>query len=149
MNSKKLNCVEIFTDGACKGNPGAGGWGAILKYKDREKAISGAERDTTNNRMELKAVIEALKLLRRRCYVVVYTDSIYVKNGITLWIVNWKNNNWRTSAKKPVKNIELWQELDALAQRHQINWQWVKGHSGHADNERADQLAVKEANTLL
>lgn len=134
--------VEIFTDGACSGNPGAGGWGALLRYKDTEKELSGAEVETTNNRMELTAVIEALKALKKECNITLYTDSRYVMDGITQWLPNWKKNNWRTSNKKsPVKNIDLWQELDALSGRHEIRWIWVKGHNGHAENERVDKLA--------
>lgn len=133
--------VELFTDGACRGNPGPGGWGAILRFKDHEKELYGAEPDTTNNRMELKAVIEGLNALSRDCPVRVTTDSQYVKNGITQWIHNWKRNGWKTAAKKPVKNVDLWQELDQASQRHQVEWAWVRGHTGHPENERADALA--------
>ena len=134
--------VEIFTDGACSGNPGAGGWGALLRYKDTEKELSGAEVEMTNNRMELTAVIEALKALKKECNITLYTDSRYVMDGITQWLPNWKKNNWRTSNKKsPVKNIDLWQELDTLSGRHESRWIWVKGHNGHAENERVDKLA--------
>ena len=136
-----MNKVEIFTDGACKGNPGAGGWGAILKYGTTEKEIYGASRNTTNNIMELTAVIESLKNLKKPCELIITTDSKYVKNGITEWIHNWKKNGWRTAAKKEVKNKELWIELDSLIQIHSISWDWVKGHSGHPENERADLLA--------
>ena len=133
--------VELFTDGACRGNPGPGGWGAILRFKDKEKELYGAERETTNNRMELKAVIEGLNALSRDCPVRVTTDSQYVKNGITQWIHNWKRNGWKTAAKKPVKNVDLWQALDQARQRHQVEWAWVRGHTGHPENERADALA--------
>ena len=136
-----MNKVEIFTDGACKGNPGPGGWGAILRYKNKEKEIKGFSKETTNNIMELKAVIEALKNLKKPCEIIITTDSKYVKNGITDWIHNWKKNGWKTAAKKEVKNKELWIELDFLIKIHSINWDWVKGHSGHPENERADLLA--------
>ena len=137
--------VEIFTDGACSGNPGIGGWGAILRYKDTQKELSGGELSTTNNRMELTAVIEALRALKRPCNISLYTDSKYVMNGITEWLENWKQNNWRTSNKKSdVKNVDLWQELDALRAGHEIRWIWVKGHNGHPENERCDFLARSE-----
>ena len=136
-----MNKVEIFTDGACKGNPGPGGWGAILRYGTTEKEIFGASKNTTNNIMELTAVIESLKNLKKPCELIITTDSKYVKNGITEWIHNWKKNGWRTAAKKEVKNKELWIELDSLIQIHSISWDWVKGHSGHPENERADLLA--------
>ena len=136
-----MNKVEIFTDGACKGNPGPGGWGAILRYGTTEKEIYGASKNTTNNIMELTAVIESLKNLNKPCELIITTDSKYVKNGITKWIHNWKKNGWRTAAKKEVKNKELWIELDSLIQIHSITWDWVKGHSGHPENERADLLA--------
>ena len=136
-----MNKVEIFTDGACKGNPGPGGWGAILRYGTTEKEIYGASKNTTNNIMELTAVIESLKNLNKPCELIITTDSKYVKNGITEWIHNWKKNGWRTAAKKEVKNKELWVELDSLIQIHSISWDWVKGHSGHPENERADSLA--------
>ena len=136
-----MNKVEIFTDGACKGNPGPGGWGAILRYGTTEKEIYGASKNTTNNIMELTAVIESLKNLNKPCKLIITTDSKYVKNGITEWIHNWKKNGWRTAAKKEVKNKELWIELDSLIQIHSITWDWVKGHSGHPENERADLLA--------
>ena len=136
-----MDKVEIFTDGACKGNPGPGGWGAILRYGTTEKEIYGASRNTTNNIMELTAVIESLKNLKKPCELIITTDSKYVKNGITEWIHNWKKNGWRTAAKKEVKNKELWIELDSLIQIHSISWDWVKGHSGHPENERADLLA--------
>ena len=136
-----MDKVEIFTDGACKGNPGPGGWGAILRYGTTEKEIYGASKNTTNNIMELTAVIESLKNLNKPCELIITTDSKYVKNGITEWIHNWKKNGWRTAAKKEVKNKELWIELDSLIQIHSITWDWVKGHSGHPENERADLLA--------
>ena len=136
-----MNKVEIFTDGACKGNPGPRGWGAILRYKNKEKEIKGFSKETTNNIMELKAVIEALKNLKKPCEIIITTDSKYVKNGITDWIHNWKKNGWKTAAKKEVKNKELWIELDSLIKIHSISWDWVKGHSGHPENERADLLA--------
>jgi len=133
--------ITIYTDGACKGNPGPGGWGAWLRYGEHEKELWGGERMTTNNRMELTAVIEALASLKRRCTVAVYTDSEYVRNGITSWIHGWKARGWKTADKKPVKNVELWQRLDALAQQHEVQWHWVRGHAGDPGNERADQLA--------
>jgi ribonuclease HI len=133
--------VEIFTDGACRGNPGPGGWGVVLRAGEHEKQLYGGETETTNNRMELKAAIEGLKALKQRSQVVLTTDSQYVRQGITQWITNCKKNAWRTSAKKPVKNQDLWQALDQLAGEHQVTWRWVKGHSGHPENELADQLA--------
>ena len=133
--------VELFTDGACKGNPGPGGWGAVLRFGDHEKELFGGEAATTNNRMELMAVIEGLRALSRRCAVDITTDSQYVKNGITQWIHNWKRNGWRTAAKKPVKNDDLWRLLDEAVGKHDVQWHWVKGHSGHTENERADALA--------
>lgn len=133
--------VEIWTDGACSGNPGPGGWGAILKKGDIEKELSGAEADTTNNRMELMAAIEALNALSKPCKVRLHTDSTYVKNGLTQWIAGWKRKNWRTSDNKPVKNVDLWQRLEEAAARHAIDWRWVKGHAGDPMNERADALA--------
>ena len=133
--------VKIYTDGACKGNPGEGGWGAVLQYGTTEKEISGYNPKTTNNIMELTAAVEALKLLKEPCTVVLTTDSTYVKNGISNWIFNWKKNGWKTASKKPVKNKSLWQELDNLCQNHTIKWEWVKGHSGHSQNERCDELA--------
>ena len=135
------NVLKIYTDGACRGNPGIGGWGAILKYESSIKEINGFEKETTNNIMELKAVIESLKQLNRKCNIIITTDSNYVKNGITKWIHNWKLNGWKTSNKKPVKNKNLWIELDTLSSQHQIKWEWIKGHSGHPENERADALA--------
>jgi ribonuclease HI len=133
--------VVIYTDGACSGNPGPGGWAAILTYKDTCKELSGGEAETTNNRMELMAAISALEALKRASRVELHTDSVYVKDGITKWINGWKRNGWRTAAKKPVKNVELWQRLDEARQRHEIEWRWVKGHAGHPENERADELA--------
>ena len=139
--SKDNNIVHIFTDGACKGNPGPGGWGAIMKYGDHVKELNGYSSKTTNNIMEITAVIEALKSLTRPCAIILTTDSNYVKNGITQWIHNWKKKGWKTANKKPVKNKECWLQLDVEVQRHQIEWKWVKGHSGHPENERADELA--------
>jgi ribonuclease HI len=133
--------VEIFTDGACSGNPGPGGWGVILRYGDAVKELSGGEAVTTNNRMELMAAIEALKALKEPVAVDLYTDSNYVREGISGWIENWKKNGWRTAAKQPVKNVELWQTLDEARRRHKVTWHWVKGHAGHPENERADELA--------
>tara|TARA_B100000767_G_scaffold269115_1_gene290479 strand:+ start:2320 stop:2766 length:447 start_codon:yes stop_codon:yes gene_type:complete len=133
--------IIIYTDGACKGNPGVGGWGAILKYKDKNKKIYGYEVNTTNNRMELTATIKALGILKEKSKVVIYTDSKYVMNGITLWIDGWKKNKWRTSSKKEVKNIDLWKLIDKLNSSHEVEWKWVKGHSGNAGNEAADELA--------
>ena len=138
--------VEIFTDGACSGNPGPGGWGAILRWKDTEKELSGGEANTTNNRMELTAVIEALKILKVRCVVSLYTDSKYVMDGVMQWLPNWKQNNWRTTNKRSaVKNVDLWQQLDTLLAQHEILWNWVKGHNGHPENERVDKLAREQA----
>ncbi len=133
--------VKIYTDGACKGNPGPGGWGALLRYNNTEKHLFGGEADTTNNRMELSAVIYALKELKERCDVLITTDSQYVKNGITQWIVNWKRKGWMTASRKPVKNQDLWKLLDAEVVEHNVEWAWVKGHSGHPENELADELA--------
>ncbi len=133
--------IEIYTDGACKGNPGPGGWGALLRYRTLEKELSGGEPATTNNRMELMAVIAALEALKRRAKIAIYTDSKYVQQGISQWIHGWKQKNWMTSAKTPVKNVDLWQRLDRLANQHEIEWCWVKGHAGHPENERADALA--------
>ncbi|WP_271273954.1 ribonuclease HI [Aliamphritea hakodatensis] len=135
--------VQIYTDGACKGNPGIGGWGAVLRYGDNEKQLCGGERNTTNNRMELMAAIAALEALKQPCEVILTTDSQYVRKGITEWLKGWKRNGWKTAAKQPVKNADLWQRLDALNARYTIDWRWVKGHSGHPGNELADQLANK------
>ncbi len=137
--------VEIFTDGACKGNPGPGGWAAVIRSGAHEKELSGGEPLTTNNRMELLAAIRALEALKRPCEVTLYTDSIYVRDGISKWIHGWQRNGWRTADRKPVKNAELWQELLAAAAPHRIDWRWVKGHAGHAENERADELACAAA----
>ena len=133
--------IRAFTDGACSGNPGPGGWGAVLQFGDHERELHGGARNTTNNRMELTAAIEALKALSEPCQVTLTTDSTYVKDGITQWLANWKRNGWKTAAKKPVKNRDLWQALDHESARHEIDWCWVKGHSGHPENERADRLA--------
>ena len=138
-----MTAVDIFTDGACSGNPGPGGWGALLRYGDTEKEICGGEDATTNNRMELLAAIRAIEALKRSSTVRLHTDSTYLRDGITRWIGGWKANGWKTAAKKPVKNVDLWQRLDAAAARHDIEWRWVKGHAGHPDNERADALARK------
>jgi ribonuclease HI len=139
-----LKKIEIFTDGACSGNPGPGGWGAILRFKGQEREISGGRADTTNNQMELTAAIEALRALKEPCAIDLYTDSQYVRQGITEWIHGWKRNKWLTNDRKPVKNRELWEELDLLAQKHQIAWHWLKGHAGHPENERCDELARLE-----
>jgi|TARA_B110000305_G_scaffold229481_1_gene280508 ribonuclease HI len=135
------NAVEIFTDGACSGNPGPGGWGAILRWRGEEKEIYGGEPDTTNNRMEMMAAIQALEGLKRATNVVLYTDSTYLRDGVTKWIHGWKRNGWKTAAKKPVKNEDLWRRLDDALADHEIDFRWVKGHSGHPENERADELA--------
>ena len=136
-----MSHVEIFTDGACRGNPGPGGWGALLRFGGEEKTLFGGEQDTTNNRMELTAVIEALGALKRPCDVTLTSDSTYVLKGIQEWMPNWKRRGWKTASKKPVKNVDLWKKLDVLIVEHKIDWQWVKGHSGHPENELADQLA--------
>ena len=135
--------VDVFTDGACSGNPGPGGWGAILRYGDVEKELFGGEAETTNNRMELMAAISALQALKVPCEIDLYTDSAYVKDGITKWIFGWKKNGWKTADKKPVKNVELWQALEEAQHKHKVTLHWVKGHAGHAENERADELARK------
>ncbi len=140
--------VWLFTDGACKGNPGPGGWAALLRWGDHEKELWGAEPHTTNNRMELRAVIEGLKALKRPTPVRVVTDSQYVKNGMERWIHNWKRNGWRTAGRKPVKNADLWQALDELVNRHQVEWEWVRGHAGHPENERVDALANRAIEEL-
>ena len=142
-----MNHVQIHTDGACKGNPGPGGWGALLQSDGTEKELSGGELQTTNNRMELMAVIEALDALQRPCNVVLYLDSEYVRKGMTEWIHGWKQRGWKTADRKPVKNAELWQRLDALRQLHHVEWRWVKGHSGDPGNERADALANRGVDT--
>lgn len=136
-----VNKVTIYTDGACSGNPGPGGWGAILRFGEHEKELQGGEAETTNNRMELTAAIEALNALKRPCAIDLYTDSTYVRSGIREWMDGWKRKNWRTSTNNPVKNADLWQALDAARERHDVTWHWVKGHAGHPDNERADELA--------
>ena len=140
--------VEIFTDGACSGNPGPGGWGAILRYRGVEKELSGGDPATTNNRMELLAVIEGLNALKKPCPVAVYTDSQYVQKGISEWLENWKRRGWKTADKKPVKNEDLWRRLDDAARRHNVAWHWVKGHAGHPENERADALARHGLQTI-
>jgi ribonuclease HI len=145
----RMTDVTIYTDGACKGNPGPGGWGAWMRAGAHEKELWGGERQTTNNRMEMMAVIESLGTLKRRCKVAIYTDSEYVKNGITTWIHNWKRRGWRTADNKPVKNVELWQRLDVLVAQHEVSWHWVKGHAGDPGNERADALANRGVETAL
>ena len=141
--------IQIYTDGACKGNPGPGGWGAILRCNDQEKELKGSESHTTNNRMELMAAIQGLMALTKPCEVALYTDSQYLRQGMMSWLAQWKKSGWRNSKKEPVKNKDLWQQLDALAQRHTIHWHWVKGHSGHPENERADTLANEAIDMLL
>jgi ribonuclease HI len=137
----KGQSVEIWTDGACSGNPGPGGWAALLRHGSSERELSGGENLTTNNRMELQAAIEALSALKRPCKVILHTDSQYVRGGITEWLANWKRNGWKTADRKPVKNADLWQRLEVAAARHDIRWKWVRGHAGNAENERVDQLA--------
>lgn len=144
-----MKTVELFTDGACKGNPGPGGWGVLLRYGKVEKSLFGGEANTTNNRMELMAAISGLQALKESCHVILTTDSEYVRKGITEWIESWKRNGWRTAAKAPVKNADLWQILDQEQARHQLDWRWVKGHSGHRENELADQLANQGIENLL
>ncbi len=146
--SAATEIVEIFTDGACSGNPGPGGWGALLRMSGHERELFGGEADTTNNRMELTAVIRALEALKRPVHARVHTDSQYVQKGISEWIHTWKQRGWRTAGRQPVKNADLWRELDELASRHRIEWRWVKGHAGHAENERADALARRGIETL-
>ncbi|MDX1432398.1 MAG: ribonuclease HI [Gammaproteobacteria bacterium] len=141
--------VEIYTDGACRGNPGPGGWGAVLRYGKHEKQLSGAEAETTNNRMELLAAIRALESLTRPCRVRLVTDSQYLRNGITSWMSKWKRNGWRTADRKPVKNADLWTRLERATERHDVRWDWVRGHSGHPENERADMLARKAIDDLV
>ena len=143
-----MNRVEIFTDGACRGNPGPGGWGALLRFGDDEKELCGGEAETTNNRMELMAVIQALSALKRPCDVILTSDSTYVLKGIQEWMPSWKKRGWKTAAKKPVKNVDLWKLLDDAIQGHTIDWRWVKGHSGHTENEIADQLANRGIDEL-
>jgi ribonuclease HI len=144
-----MNDVEIFTDGACSGNPGPGGWGAILRSKGIEKELSGGEKDTTNNRMEMMAVIVALEALTQPCNVKITTDSQYVMKGMLEWLPGWKKRNWKTAAKKPVKNVDLWQRMEKAAQQHTLEWEWVRGHQGHAENERADDLAVAAREAIV
>ena len=141
--------VELYTDGACSGNPGPGGWGALLRYKGTEKELSGAEPETTNNRMELMAAIEGLKAIKRACNVTLFTDSKYVLQGATEWVVGWKSRGWKTADKKPVKNQDLWMLLDEQINRHSVTWQWVKGHNGHIENERVDELARMAIQAML
>lgn len=141
--------VEVYTDGACRGNPGPGGWGVLLRYGDTEKELYGGESETTNNRMELMAAIQALENLKRDCKVSLTTDSQYVRKGITEWMANWKKRGWKTASKQPVKNKDLWQRLDKAATQHQVEWHWVRGHTGHPENERADELANKGIDELL
>jgi ribonuclease HI len=144
-----LKKVEIFTDGACRGNPGPGGWGALLRYGKQEKELYGGEPDTTNNRMEMTAAIKALAALKEPCEVALTTDSEYLRKGITEWLTKWKSNGWRTAAKTAVKNSDLWQALDAETQRHRIEWHWVKGHRGHRENEIADKLANRGVDQVI
>ncbi len=144
-----VNKVIIHTDGACRGNPGPGGWGAILGYGDHEKELRGAERTTTNNRMELMAAIQALEALKRSCEVTLTTDSQYLRKGITEWLAAWKRRGWKTADRKPVKNQDLWERLEAASHRHTVHWKWIKGHSGHSQNERADQLANLAIDEML
>ena len=141
--------VEVFTDGACRGNPGPGGWGVLLRFGETEKALYGGEPETTNNRMELMAAISGLQALKESCEVHLTTDSQYVRQGITEWIHNWKKRGWKTASKKPVKNVDLWQQLDQQVERHDVHWHWVKGHSGHRENELADQLANRGVDEML
>lgn len=141
--------VEVYTDGACRGNPGPGGWGVLLRYGNTEKELYGGEADTTNNRMELMAAIQALENLKRESEVILTTDSQYVRKGITEWIANWKKKGWKTASKQPVKNKDLWQRLDKAATQHQVEWHWVRGHTGHPENERADELANRGIDELL
>jgi ribonuclease HI len=144
-----MDQVEMFTDGACSGNPGPGGWGAILRTKGTEKELSGGEKDTTNNRMEMMAVIAGLEALQRECSVKITTDSQYVMKGMMEWLPGWKKRNWMTAGRKPVKNVDLWQRMEKAAQGHQVEWEWVRGHQGHVENERADQLAVAAREALV
>ena len=143
--SKKGDAVEIFTDGACLNNPGPGGWGVLMRWRGEERELAGRESNTTNNRMELMAAIQGLEALNHPCRVVLTTDSTYVRDGITKWIIGWKRNGWKTAAKKPVKNIDLWKRLDLSLAEHEIDWRWVRGHAGHFENERVDQLASLQA----
>ncbi len=146
---ERSNHVHIFTDGACRGNPGPGGWGAILRYRDHEKELYGAERETTNNRMELMAAIRALEALTRPCDITLTTDSQYLRKGITEWLPQWKRRGWKTAAKEPVKNQDLWERLEKAVEPHRIQWDWIKGHSGHEENERADALASRGIDEML
>ncbi len=148
MSKQNDNTVEVFTDGACRGNPGPGGWGALLRFKGKEKELYGGEKNTTNNRMELMAAISAMESLTRPCRVRLITDSQYVQKGIQEWLANWKQRGWKTAARKPVKNVDLWQRLDKALAPHQVEWKWVRGHTGHPENERADQLANKGIDEL-
>jgi ribonuclease HI len=148
MSKKNESRVEVFTDGACRGNPGPGGWGAILRFNGKEKELYGGEKETTNNRMELMAAIRAMESLTRPCQVHLTTDSQYVMKGITEWLAGWKKRGWKTASKQPVKNVDLWQRLDKALAAHQVEWKWVRGHTGHAENERADQLANKGIDEL-
>jgi ribonuclease HI len=145
MTDDSTDKIEIFTDGACSGNPGPGGWGAILRYRGTEKELNGGEAETTNNRMEMLAAIMALEAIKRPVRAVVHTDSTYLRDGITKWIHAWKKRGWKTAAKKPVKNVDLWQRLEAAIEDHEVEWRWVKGHAGHPENERADELAREGA----
>lgn len=144
-----MDKVQIFTDGACRGNPGPGGWGAILRFGEHERELYGAERVTTNNRMELLAAIHALEALKRPCEAVVTTDSEYVRRGITEWLPQWKRRGWKTASKQPVKNQDLWERLERAAQPHRLQWEWIRGHSGHPENERADRLANRAIDEML
>jgi ribonuclease HI len=146
--NESSDVVEMFTDGACRGNPGPGGWGVVLRYKGREKTLHGGEAHTTNNRMELTAVIRGLEALNRACAVKLTTDSKYVMDGVTKWLPAWKKRDWKTADKKPVKNIDLWQQLDSAIARHRVDWQWVRGHTGHPENELADALANRGIDEL-
>ena len=146
---EKNNNIKMYTDGACKGNPGIGGWGVFIQRENDQSDLYGFDLKTTNNKMELKAVIEGLKIINPKTNVTIITDSQYVKNGINQWIFNWKKNGWKTAAKKPVKNIDLWKELDGLVENHSVDWEWVKGHSGNPGNERADQLANRGIDDYL
>lgn len=144
-----MQLVEIFTDGGCRGNPGPGGWGVLLRFKEQQKHLKGSEPETTNNRMELMAAIQAFESLKRPCEVVITTDSQYVKNGVTQWMDNWKKRGWKTANNKPVKNQDLWQRLEQAMQGHKVDWRWVKGHSGHIENETVDSLANQAIDELL